>query len=88
MAGSGLAAGWTALVVRGIDHAELAAANAEAGGLYGDLREGFGRLPAFLYGWPVSGDCDRRSGPRLHKKSSGNHAGLFFSWSRPQARDS
>jgi len=34
-----------------LTYAELAAANAEAGELYGDIRERFGRLPAFLYGW-------------------------------------
>jgi APA family basic amino acid/polyamine antiporter len=32
-------------------YAELAAANPEAGGLYCYIRDGFGRLPAFLYGW-------------------------------------
>src|SRR5258708_16153692 len=31
--------------------AELAAANAEVGGLYCYIRDGFGRLAAFLYGW-------------------------------------
>src|SRR5207237_869027 len=30
---------------------ELAAANPEAGGLYCYIRDGFGRAPAFLYGW-------------------------------------
>src|ERR1700674_5480618 len=34
-----------------ITYAELAAANPEAGGLYCYIRDGFGRLPAFLYGW-------------------------------------
>src|SRR6478609_11895104 len=34
-----------------LTYAELAAANPEAGGLYCYIREGFGRLPAFLYGW-------------------------------------
>jgi APA family basic amino acid/polyamine antiporter len=34
-----------------LTYAELAAANPEAGGLYCYLRDGFGRLPAFLYGW-------------------------------------
>jgi basic amino acid/polyamine antiporter, APA family len=32
-------------------YAELAASNPEAGGLYCYIRDGFGRLPAFLYGW-------------------------------------
>src|SRR5579872_5227414 len=31
--------------------AELAAALPETGGLYAYLREGWGRLPAFLFGW-------------------------------------
>jgi APA family basic amino acid/polyamine antiporter len=31
--------------------AELSAANPEAGGLYCYIRDAFGRLPAFLYGW-------------------------------------
>src|ERR1700746_350959 len=34
-----------------LTYAELAAANPEAGGLYVFIRDGFGRLPAFLYGW-------------------------------------
>ena len=34
-----------------LTYAELAAANPEAGGLYCFIRDGFGRIPAFLYGW-------------------------------------
>lgn len=34
-----------------LTYAELAAANPEAGGLYIYIRDGFGRLSAFLYGW-------------------------------------
>jgi APA family basic amino acid/polyamine antiporter len=34
-----------------LTYAEMAAANPEAGGLYCYIRDGFGRLPAFLYGW-------------------------------------
>src|SRR6202521_2701690 len=34
-----------------LTYAELAAANPEAGGLYVFIRDGFGRLTAFLYGW-------------------------------------
>jgi APA family basic amino acid/polyamine antiporter len=34
-----------------LTYAELAAANPEAGGLYCFIRDAFGRLPAFLYGW-------------------------------------
>jgi len=36
-----------------LTYAELAAANPEAGGLYCYIRDGFGRLPAFLYGWSL-----------------------------------
>jgi basic amino acid/polyamine antiporter, APA family len=34
-----------------LTYAELSAANPEAGGLYCYIRDGFGRFPAFLYGW-------------------------------------
>src|SRR6201987_1520697 len=34
-----------------LTYADLAPANPEAGGLYCYIRDGFGRLPAFLYGW-------------------------------------
>src|SRR5438309_11944464 len=34
-----------------LTYAELAACNPKAGGLYCFIRDGFGRLPAFLYGW-------------------------------------
>jgi APA family basic amino acid/polyamine antiporter len=34
-----------------LTYAELAAANPEAGGLYCFIRDAFGRLSAFLYGW-------------------------------------
>jgi APA family basic amino acid/polyamine antiporter len=34
-----------------LTYAELAAANPEAGGLYCFIRDAFGRIPAFLYGW-------------------------------------
>src|SRR5207253_11085702 len=34
-----------------LTYAELAAANPEARGLYCYIRDGFGRLSAFLYGW-------------------------------------
>jgi APA family basic amino acid/polyamine antiporter len=36
-----------------LTYAELAAANPEAGGLYCFIRDGFGRAPAFLYGWSL-----------------------------------
>jgi len=40
-------------LVGALTYAELAAANPEAGGLYCYIRDGFGRLPAFLYGWSL-----------------------------------
>src|ERR1700688_1773170 len=36
-----------------LTYAELAAANPEAGGLYCYIRDAFGRMPAFLYGWSL-----------------------------------
>ena len=36
-----------------LTYAELAAANPEAGGLYVFIRDGFGRMSAFLYGWSL-----------------------------------
>jgi APA family basic amino acid/polyamine antiporter len=36
-----------------LTYAELAASNPEAGGLYCYIRDGFGRAPAFLYGWSL-----------------------------------
>jgi len=36
-----------------LTYAELSASNPEAGGLYCFLRDGFGRVPAFLYGWSL-----------------------------------
>jgi len=36
-----------------LTYAELSAANPEAGGLYCFIRDGFGRIPAFLYGWSL-----------------------------------
>ena len=36
-----------------LTYAEFAAANPEAGGLYCFIRDAFGRLPAFLYGWSL-----------------------------------
>jgi basic amino acid/polyamine antiporter, APA family len=36
-----------------LTYGELAAANPEVGGLYVYLRDGLGRLPAFLYGWAL-----------------------------------
>jgi APA family basic amino acid/polyamine antiporter len=40
-------------LVGALTYAELSAANPEAGGLYCYIRDGFGRLPAFLYGWSL-----------------------------------
>src|SRR5690242_7049398 len=36
-----------------LTYAELAAANPEAGGLYCYIRDAFGRVSAFLYGWSL-----------------------------------
>ena len=36
-----------------LTYAELSAANPDAGGLYCFIRDGFGRIPAFLYGWSL-----------------------------------
>src|SRR5216110_3757079 len=44
-------AGGALSLLGALTYAELAAANPEAGGLYCYIRDGFGRLPAFLYGW-------------------------------------
>ena len=43
--------GGTLSLLGALTYAELAAANPEAGGLYCFIRDGFGRIPAFLYGW-------------------------------------
>src|SRR4029434_6824301 len=44
-------AGGVMSLLGALTYAELAAANREAGGLYCFIRDGFGRFPAFLYGW-------------------------------------
>src|SRR5437868_12416797 len=44
-------AGGVLSLLGALTYAELAACNPEAGGLYCYIRDGFGRLPAFLYGW-------------------------------------
>src|SRR5580765_7114137 len=44
-------AGGVMSLLGALTYAELAASNPEAGGLYCFIRDGFGRLPAFLYGW-------------------------------------
>src|SRR4030095_13903197 len=44
-------AGGVMSLLGALTYAELAAANPESGGLYCFIRDGFGRLPAFLYGW-------------------------------------
>ncbi len=44
-------AGGAMSLLGALTYAELAAANPEAGGLYCYIRDSFGRLPAFLYGW-------------------------------------
>lgn len=44
-------AGGVMSLLGALTYAELAAANPQAGGLYCFIRDGFGRFPAFLYGW-------------------------------------
>jgi APA family basic amino acid/polyamine antiporter len=44
-------AGGVLSLLGALTYAELAACNPEAGGLYCFIRDGFGPLPAFLYGW-------------------------------------
>src|ERR1017187_9631444 len=44
-------AGGVLSLLGALTYAELAASNPEAGGLYCYIRDGFGRLSAFLYGW-------------------------------------
>src|SRR5215467_10400979 len=44
-------AGGVLSLLGALTYAELAAANPEAGGLYCYIRDGFGRMTAFLYGW-------------------------------------
>jgi APA family basic amino acid/polyamine antiporter len=46
-------AGGVLSLLGALTYAELAAANPEAGGLYCYIRDGFGRLAAFLYGWSL-----------------------------------
>ena len=43
--------GGVLILLGSLTYAELAATNPEAGGLYCYIRDGFGRAPAFLYGW-------------------------------------
>src|SRR6478672_1350908 len=56
--GGNLSLSITAWIVGGVlsflgalTYAELGAAKPEAGGLYAYIRDAFGALPAFLYGW-------------------------------------
>jgi basic amino acid/polyamine antiporter, APA family len=44
-------AGGVLSLLGALTYAELAACNPEAGGLYCYIRDAFGRMPAFLYGW-------------------------------------
>src|SRR6202171_3956014 len=44
-------AGGVLALLGALTYAKLAADNPEAGGLYCYIRDGFGRIPAFLYGW-------------------------------------
>ena len=46
-------AGGLLTLVGALTYGELAAMKPEAGGLYVYIRDCFGRLPAFLYGWTL-----------------------------------
>src|ERR1700728_55187 len=46
-------AGGALSLLGALTYAELSASNPEAGGLYCFIRDGFGRMPAFLYGWSL-----------------------------------
>lgn len=46
-------AGGVLSLLGALSYGELSAARPEAGGLYVFIREGFGPLPAFLYGWAM-----------------------------------
>src|SRR5271169_2052183 len=46
-------AGGTLSLLGALTYAELSASNPEAVGLYCFIRDGFGRIPAFLYGWSL-----------------------------------
>jgi APA family basic amino acid/polyamine antiporter len=46
-------AGGVLSLLGALTYAELSASNPEAGGLYCFIRDGFGRMPAFLYGWSL-----------------------------------
>jgi basic amino acid/polyamine antiporter, APA family len=46
-------AGGVLSLLGALTYAELSASNPEAGGLYCFIRDGFGRAPAFLYGWSL-----------------------------------
>src|SRR5438034_5625809 len=46
-------AGGVLSLLGALTYAELSAMNPKAGGLYIFIRDGFGSLPAFLYGWTL-----------------------------------
>jgi APA family basic amino acid/polyamine antiporter len=46
-------AGGVLSLLGALTYGELSATNPKAGGLYIFIRDGFGRLPAFLYGWTL-----------------------------------
>ena len=46
-------AGGVLSLLGALTYGELSALNPKAGGLYVFIRDGFGRLPAFLYGWTL-----------------------------------
>src|SRR5271155_334544 len=61
-----------------LTYAELAASNPEAGGLYCFIRDGFGRVSAFLYGWSlflvIASGTVAPPGPRFPGNPPGKHS--------------
>src|SRR5262245_42689018 len=69
-------AGGVMSLLGALTYAELAAAHPEAGGLYCFIRDGFGRLPAFLYGWCLFlVICSVTLGPMA--RASAGYLGVF-----------
>ena len=66
-------AGGVLSLLGALSYGELAAMRPEAGGLYVYIREGFGPLPAFLYGWAM-----------FLAVASGTIASLAVAWLLPQ----
>lgn len=68
-----------------LTYGELSAMNPEAGGLYVYIRDGFGRMPAFLYGWTLFLVISSGSVATLSVAFS-NYLGEFFTYGPGVAR--